>query len=73
MNNNKPMTESKKDLLNQFEVTLEDFWGEEPTKTTIKEAWVDFLDSVSEGETVPKEYYKLSKEEREKLYKLAGL
>lgn len=70
---NKPMTESKKDLLNQFESTLKDFWGEEPTRTAIKEAWADFLDSVSKNETVPKEYYKLSKEEREKLYKLAGV
>lgn len=71
--NKKPMTESKKDLLNQFEVTLIDFWGEEPTRNGIKAAWKDFLDSVSESEIVPQEYYKLSKEEREHLYNKAGL
>lgn len=70
---NKKPTEPKKDLLSQFEVTLFDFWGEEPTRTKIKEAWSDFLGTVAETEDVPKEYYKLTKEERENLYKLAGI
>lgn len=70
---NKQKTEAKKDLLNQFECCLLDFWGEEPTRTKIKEAWSDFLDAVSESEHVPKEYYKLTKSEREKLYSFADI
>lgn len=69
----KEQTEPKKDLLSQFEVVLFDFWGEEPTRTAIKKAWGDFLDAVAENEIVPKEYYKLTKAERENLYKLAGV
>lgn len=62
---------NKKDLLHQFETCLYDFWGEEPTKATIKEAWIDYLDCLSESENIPKSYYKLNKEERERLYKVA--
>lgn len=69
----KEKTEPKKDLLSQFEVTLYDFLGEDPTRTAIKEAWRDFLDAVAENEEVPKTYYRLTKAEREKLYQLAGV
>lgn len=44
---------TKEKLLKEFEGCLFDFWGEEPTKTKIKEAWYDFLDTVKESEKVP--------------------
>lgn len=64
---------TKEKLLKEFEGCLFDFWGEEPTKTKIKEAWYDFLDTVKESEEVPKSYYTLTKDERERLYEIAGL
>lgn len=67
------MANKKEQLLSEFESCLYDFWGGEPTKTGIKKAWKDYLDSVKENEEIPKTYYKLTKDEREKLYCLAGL
>lgn len=65
---------TKEQLLDEFSGCLFDFWGEEPTRTRIKEAWSDFLDTVREGDkTIPKSYYKLDKLERERLYREAGL
>lgn len=63
----------KRQLLNEFESCLNDFWGESPTKTGIREAWRDFLDIVRESEPIPKSFYTLTKTERERLYRIAGL
>lgn len=63
----------KRQLLNEFESCLNDFWGENPTRTGIKEAWRDFLDTVRESEPIPKSFYTLTKAERERLYNIAGL
>lgn len=38
---------TKKEALNLFSNTLNDFWGETPTPKKIKEAWADFLDCFS--------------------------
>lgn len=64
---------TKKQLLSEFESYLFDFWGEEPTRRKIGEAWRDYLDSVKESEPIPKSWYSLTKEERENLYKVAGI
>lgn len=40
----------KEQLLYEFSSTLEDFWGEEPTKRSIVAAWKDYLDCVGESE-----------------------
>lgn len=63
----------KEDLLKEFESTLFDFWGEKPTKRKIQEAWRDYLDAIKADEPVEKEWYKLTKEEKEHLYKVAEL
>ena len=55
----------KRQLLNEFESCLNDFWGESPTRTGIKDAWKDFLDTVRESEPIPKSFYTLTKTERE--------
>lgn len=67
------MNTTKEQLLNEFESCLFDFWGEEPTRRKISEAWRDYLDSVKECEYIPKSYYTLSRCEREHLYKIAGI
>lgn len=40
-------TMTKKEALDLFSNTLNDFWGETPTPKKIKEAWADFLDCFS--------------------------
>ena len=67
------ITETKESLINQFELTLKDFWGEKISKIEIVRAWKDFLNTVSETEIVPKNYYILTKEEKQKLYQIAEL
>ena len=37
---------TKKEALDLFSNTLNDFWGETPTPKKIKEAWADFLDCL---------------------------
>ncbi len=57
-------------LVREFESTLEDFWGETPTKRGICEAWKDYLDAVKDGgEEVPKEWYVLRRIDKRILYK----
>lgn len=63
----------KQELLKQFESTLYDFWGDEPTKKAIQEAWVDFLDAVKETEPVQASWYKLTTAEKTRLYNKAGI
>lgn len=69
----KPPAELKENLLEQFESCLFDFWGEEPTRRGIVDAWIDFMDSVREDEDVPKEYYRLTMDEKRRLYRVAGI
>lgn len=64
---------TKKRLLEEFESCLFDFWGEEPTRRKISEAWRDYLDCIKETEAVPKKWYTLAKDERENLYRIAGV
>lgn len=64
---------TKKQLLLEFESCLHDFWGEEPTRRKIGEAWRDYLDAFRESEPVPKNWYSLVKDEREALYRIAGV
>ena len=64
---------TKNHELELFKSCLHDFWGEEPTKRAILAAWRDCLDCVSEDYEVEESWYKLSKEEKEELYKVAGV
>ena len=64
---------TKEKELDVFKSCLYDFWGEKPTKRAIVAAWKDYLDSASEDYEIEKDWYKLSKEEKEKLYDAAGL
>lgn len=66
------LTDKNKEL-NAFEGCLIDFWGEEPTKRGITEAWKDYLDTLSGDFDFPKAWYKLTMEEKRKLYRVAGL
>lgn len=56
--------------LENFKITLADFWGEEPTKRGVVQAWKDYVDLL---EDAPEEWKKLTKEEKEELYEEAGL
>lgn len=63
-------TMTKKEALDLFSNTLNDFWGETPTPKKIKEAWADFLDCLrDDGEKIPKSWYTLKVEERNLMYK----
>ena len=64
---------TKQKELELFESCLFDFWGEEPTKRKIAEAWKDYLDSVDGDYNVDKKWYTLTMNEKRKLYKVAGL
>lgn len=64
---------TKNQLLSEFESCLFDFWGEEPTRRKIVEAWRDYLDSIKESEPVQKSWYRLNKDEKENLYRIAGI
>ena len=67
------MKTTKENELHMFEACLFDFWGEEPTKRAIVQAWKDYLDTVKENYEVPKEWYALTMDEKRKLYKIAEL
>lgn len=66
------LTDKEKEL-KAFEVCLFDFWGEEPTKKGIVDAWKDYVLTLEENYEVPKEWYNLTMEEKRRLYKVAGL
>lgn len=70
---NKQKSTNKEKELEMFETCLFDFLGEEPTKRKIVEAWKDYVSSLEENYEVPKAWYKLTMEEKRKLYKVAGL
>ena len=72
MNVDKETTTKQKEL-ELFENCLFDFWGEEPTKKKIVEAWKNYLDTVDENYNVDKKWYTLTMEEKKQLYKVAGL
>ena len=67
------MKTTKENELHMFETCLFDFWGEEPTKREILHAWRDYLDAVKENYEVSEDWYKLTMDEKRKLYKVAGL
>lgn len=64
---------TKEQELELFKSCLFDFWGEEPTKRAIVEAWKDYLDAVKADYEVPAAWYKLTMDEKRMLYKAAEL
>lgn len=69
---NKP-PKPKEELLSQFETVIFKFLSIEQSRTAVKVGWTNFLNELSEDEIVPRDYYKLTKGERERLYKVANV
>lgn len=64
---------TKEKELEIFESNLLDFVGEEPTKRKIIESWKNYLVLLSNYFAVSDAWYKLTMEEKRKLYSVAGL